>query len=626
MKASISIFSSAAFLLGAVYVCLLIAYAPTMLRQVAGENTVAAAFDSSRTPTESPYMDDVGEAQVALNVWGTLHHSGYPLWTISGNLFVSALRAAGVSPEFAPTLHSTFWHFVGLGIFYALLHHLTGSSIVSAMCTLLLGLTHTIWFHAVVPEVYSLSLTFQLGLIGLALWRGLPIYRRIMFLALLGGLGVAHHRLIALLMPALLYAVLPEALAALRSQPRRALLTGAAALATGLAGFLPYIYLPLRAQAGAVWVYGDPSTWEGFWHEFTGAEAAFLFAPPADLSGILDNISHTIAILFYELLPLLFVSSILALIAVPFLKGCGRLGGVLWLAFGAYFAWLAVLHHVVMPQAAATVLVAVLLLALGIVWARLGPETRWVAGSLFTAMNVLFLISVGAPFVAGLTSDPVGVQVIAAARGIPRDQGAPILMLPWGPRHTAVAFSVYVTGENADLRLVKHTADLGALSREGTLYTLRDTFYRFPLEWWRERLGAVHLSSPALDVVRVSTAPQRADSAQVQAIGEDIGLLSVSCTLKEIGYVLDVEWIALRAPEHDLSVFVHLLPSEGDVPLAQGDVFAPVYGWYPTRLWSAGEVVRDHYWVPNVPGGTRIAFGLYRQDFRYPEQIEPECR
>jgi hypothetical protein len=587
----------AALLLLGVYALLLIIYAPTMLRQVGGG--------------ENPYMDDVSEAQVTLNVWGTLHHSGYPLWTISGNLLVSALRALGVAPEFAPTLHSTLWHMVALGIFFALLLHLSGDLMVTAACTVLLGLTRTIWFHAAVPEVYSLHTAFQLSLIALALWRGIPIQRRLMLLALIGGLGVAHHRLIVLLIPALLYAVLPETWQALSAQPRRTILTALAALATGAAGFLPYVYLPLRAQAGAIWVYGDPSTWHGFWHEFTGAEAAFLFQLPANLSGALENVGNTLNILWLELSPIGLVLCVAALIALPCFKRGRRVGIVLWLVFGMHLLWLSALHRVVMPEAVAMGMVIALMLALGVAWSWLEIGVRYIGGLQLTALNAIVLIAISAEFVTALTRDPIGVEAIAAARRIPRAEGQAILMLPWGPRHAAVAFSIYVTGENADLRLVKHTADLAALSREGALYTLRDTFYRFPLDWWRAQLGAVHLSAPALGVVQISTAPQRADD--VREVTDGVGLVSLSVCRAEGGYLLDAAWAAVRKPERDLSVFVHLLSAERDVPLTQADSSAPVYGWYPTTLWQAGERVRDHYWLPMAADGTRIALGLYWQ-------------
>ena len=51
-----------------------------------------------------------------------------------------------------------------------------------------------------------------------------------------------------------------------------------------LATLLVYAYLPLRDWAGARWVYGNPGTWEGFWHEFLGREARREMIPPVSLA------------------------------------------------------------------------------------------------------------------------------------------------------------------------------------------------------------------------------------------------------------------------------------------------------------------------------------------------------
>lgn len=56
---------------GLMILILLGVYAPTLLTQPGGGLTA--------------YMDDVGEIQVSLNVWGTIHHTGYPLFAILGN-------------------------------------------------------------------------------------------------------------------------------------------------------------------------------------------------------------------------------------------------------------------------------------------------------------------------------------------------------------------------------------------------------------------------------------------------------------------------------------------------------------------------------------------------------------
>ncbi len=58
-------------------------------------------------------------------------------------------------------------------------------------------------------------------------------------------------------------------------------------------------------------------------------------------------------------------------------------------------------------------------------------------------------------------------------------------------------------------------------------------------------------------------------------------------------------WQSESAPAEDYSVFVHLSDqaaiSAPEHILAQSDSSAPVYGFYPTTRWSAGEIVREDY-------------------------------
>src|SRR5947209_14224810 len=93
---------------------LFVVYLPTLLTQINGG--------------DDPYMDDVGEIQVALNVWGTIHHTGYPLFAILGNLAVAMLRVVGINPAVAPCLYAMGWGLVALTAFYLLVLRLTGSA------------------------------------------------------------------------------------------------------------------------------------------------------------------------------------------------------------------------------------------------------------------------------------------------------------------------------------------------------------------------------------------------------------------------------------------------------------------------------------------------------------------
>lgn len=328
---------------------------------------------------------------------------------------------------------------------------------------------------------------------------------------------------------------------------------------------------------------------------------------PADLGALVADIANTARIIGAELTPL--GAALLALIAVLGLRR--REGRVLWFCAAAYLVWLAALHRVVMPEAVAMPVIAVLVACVALLPAP--PRLDWrPLGVMILAVGVYLTPTRPAEFVSALTNDPYGEQAIAAATDIPRI-GEPVLMLPWGPRHTAVAFSKYVTGQNADLGLVTHKADFPALIRQGkALYTLRDTFYRFPLEWWDSVLGRAYLRGESGGVIRILTEPVRV-GLMAFPVAPEISLGGqVVCQRAGVIY-LRLIWAAEGKPTANYSVFIHLLGPEGDSPLAQADSSAPVYGWYPTTHWEDGEQVSDEYQIGLVAGAARLRFGLYTQ-------------
>jgi hypothetical protein len=73
-------------------------------------------------------------------------------------------------------------------------------------------------------------------------------------------------------------------------------------------------------------------------------------------------------------------------------------------------------------------------------------------------------------------------------------------------------------------------------------------------------------------------------------------------------------WEALRSPEDDYTVFVHLLDVSGQ--LVAGHDGPPMDGQSPTRNWLPGEIVSDVHRIvldPGTPGGTcRLQVGMYR--------------
>ena len=246
--------------------------------------------------SEHYYMIDVGEAQIVLNVWGTLHMTGYPVYLMLTGTLVALLKAAGVSAVTAPAVTSLLYSLLALALTYVLAAHITRRRWLSAGAIILFGLTRTAWVHSDIAEIYSFGLVLLVALLLVALWQP-PVRHRILWLALLGGVSVFHHRALLMVAPALLLAVWPDFVA----YPRRRLpLLLGAALALGLLGFLPYVYLPLRAQAGATWVYGDPGTWKGFWEQFLGTEATHFMGLPSTLAGLVENFNRINTVLITD--------------------------------------------------------------------------------------------------------------------------------------------------------------------------------------------------------------------------------------------------------------------------------------------------------------------------------------
>jgi len=613
---------------------------------------------------EHYYMIDVGETQIVLNTWGTLHATGYPLYVMSGNLLVAALRLLGVAPATAPGAVSLLWGILALALIYTLALRLfsptsqqislndnpdshnaalgTGnllspqssilSRLMAAALTILFGLTRTVWIHNVIAEIYSFGLVFLALLLVIALWQS-PIRGRIYWLALLGGLGLFHHRALIMVAPALVYAIWPELIAFLFSPSRRSrlhkiLITRYSSLITilllGLIGFLPYLYLPLRARAGAAWVYGEPGTWAGFWDQFLGREASRFVGPPRSLEALAANVNLVNTVLVTDVtVPGILLGLVGLAIAVRsparrrtaitlLLSGAVAYGFhsllysdilsalilpiTLSLAFGWLFLAVAIFAALKSPLSTQSSVLSPQSL-------KLMPHASYL---LPAALFAVILITQNQPFIQDLTRDPTGLETIALARGTP--YGA-TLMLDWGPRHFAVGFARDVLGELPFVRLVSHKADFKVLAGQAKLVTPDFTFYNRPVSWWEAQLGGtVYLNAAAPHLVEIRTWREMSPAPLVEPLAA-VEQNRV-CTADSIR--LWVAWGAAAAPARDLSVFVHLLDASGTV-IAQADATAPVYGWRPLTTWSAGELVRDVYPLPRLTNGVAIRFGLYRQ-------------
>ena len=83
--------------------------------------------------------------------------------------------------------------------------------------------------------------------------------------------------------------------------------------------------------------------------------------------------------------------------------------------------------------------------------------------------------------------------------------------------------------------------------------------------------------------------------------------------------MLTLYWQSLAAMERDYSIGIHLIDAQQHVIGARDSY--PGHGMLPTRLWFAGQIIRDVYWLPidanASPGGAQIQVSLYtREDKR----------
>ncbi len=220
--------------------------------------------------TNANYGGDGGDFLAAVMTGGIPHPSGYPTYVVLGRLFQSLPFG---TPVFRGVLESLLPAAVGAGLLAGWIYYETGArSAISIAAGLIAG---TAWgaapllfSQAVIVEVHGLQSLF----IVLAIWwitlnldfeRG-HTAKNILVLSFLVGLGFGNHLTIALLSPAMIFALI--------CMTRR---SGSNKLALGqvgliAAGGLIYLYLPLRAGAFPAINWGNPQSWSGFLWEVSG--------------------------------------------------------------------------------------------------------------------------------------------------------------------------------------------------------------------------------------------------------------------------------------------------------------------------------------------------------------------
>ena len=211
-----------------------------------------ALYIRTLAPSVAFLFDDTLEFQYVVPRLGIIHQTGYPFYALLGKLFT--LLVPLNDPAFRLNLLSALAAALAVAMVYLVARHLVTYRFAAIVAALIFAVGQTFWSQAVIAETYTTQMLMVAVLFYLTLiWREEieqkhtdQARRRFYALAFVMGLGLAHHRLILLLYPAIALYVLLVDRAILREFKT---LVRAAILF--LAPLLFYLYLPLRGAVGS---------------------------------------------------------------------------------------------------------------------------------------------------------------------------------------------------------------------------------------------------------------------------------------------------------------------------------------------------------------------------------------
>jgi len=556
------------------------------------------------------YARDVGEIQNALPRWGLIHHSGYPLYTALGSLFVNALWPVGVEPAAGASLFSAMWGVVSIMLLTVLGHEVGAAWLPSALGALSVAVSRSVWVDSSIAEVHTLTLAFTVATLIFAVRFGRDGSRRnLLLLTFFFSQGVMHQRSVVLLAPAVGLLVWPQ----LRIIWEHL----GYAIGTSLLAPLTYLYLPFRVWTGADWVFGSPGTWEGFWAMIFDNRGDRIFRWPAGLEQWLLRGRITLQVVADDMWWPLLILGLVGLLLLGLRHKKWREGLGLTLVWTpnlllTFLIWRGEVQDAQLAAKLPVILMAGVGLALVIAWGQ--RYSHWIGslGSVMLASTLTVWAWRVRPFVLSITRDDSAQAVIVKARRVapPPGNTSTTLAVPWGTDYWALAYAKHCRDELPGLDIVDHNANFQAIVERGDrLLVLSETLHVFPISWWEGRLGALYRSSAAPGVIELSPT-EPVDTTTVPAdvafdLGNGIQIRSLSMEQhRENELLVSIYWETSEPVEENYRVALHLVaqdpPTGAEDILAQADSPHPVSGWYPTDQWNVGEVVRDDY-VLDVP-------------------------
>jgi hypothetical protein len=290
--------------------------------------------------TRDIYSGDIGDVVSASCVWGVAHPPGYPLFTVLGAVLCHIPMP--LPPVTRVALISLFSSIGALIFYFKLNERITKNLYLSLLSTAILAFSYLFWFHAEVPEVFALNNVIVMALIYYAfLFYEEKKEKYLYVLSFLGGLSLAHHHTVALIVPMLFLLVIRHFKIFFTHWRIIPLM-----LLCVVAGLLPYLYIPIAASFKPPINWDHASDLNGFMRLVLRQD--YGFAPtvvngvPFVIKTIFVNhfITSLITTFSYQAIFVLVVGAVYLLIKRTYLLGALLVGfiisGPFFMYYGAY--------------------------------------------------------------------------------------------------------------------------------------------------------------------------------------------------------------------------------------------------------------------------------------------------